>query len=127
MRVYGLQKADIQTVMDKMGIIPAQSFDQTSRNCVQISLRAETSDSVYARRSFGSGHRSVSLCWHGFRDFIRGVFQLGATRAVTALGRWESEEDFDDGLRELAETNVGSMVYPQYLGEGECKCAGGLY
>lgn len=126
MKVYGLKEHEISTTIDSMDIQVAQTFERLSRNCVQISIRAKTSDSAYARRTYGglsASRRSVALCWHGFRDFIRSMFFLGAYRVHTMLGDWRSLDEFKEDLPRLANRNMGSRAYRVGLYEGnDCQC-----
>ena len=123
MRITGSTMEIVKSVIDGMDIEVSQSFRQISANVIQVSLRAHTSDSVYARRQYRTGHRSVSLCWHGFRDFVSIVFLLGAQRVQTMAGDWDSLDAFNDDLYRIANINVGSMMEPRSLGwDNVCEC-----
>ncbi len=123
MIITGLDERRIRSIINEMDISISQTCRTLSRTPrVQVSLRAKTSSSVYARRQYISGYRSVNLCWHGFKDFITHVFDQGATRVQTAMGDWRSYEEFQDTLSELAYKNVGSIMHPIYLGDQECEC-----
>jgi hypothetical protein len=126
MKVYGVTESNIQSAIHFMDIQEAQTFERLSRNCVQISIRAKTSDSRYARRTYGGlspSRRSIAICWHGFRDFIRRMFGSGAYRVHTMYGDWESLGEFEEDLPRLARLNMGSKMYPVELYEGnDCQC-----
>lgn len=123
MRITGSTMEIVEDVISGLDIEVAQTFRQVSKNVIQVSLRAHTSDSVYARRAFRTGHRSVSLCWHGFRDFVSNVFLLGARRVQTMAGDWDSLDAFNADLYRVANINVGSMMEPRFLGwDNVCEC-----
>ncbi len=123
MRITGSTMEIVSDIISGLDIEVSQSFRQVSANVIQVSLRAHTSDSPYARRQFRNGHRSVNLCWHGFRDFVACVLLLGATRVKTVVGDWDSTDAFNADLYRLANINVGSMMEPRFLGwDNECEC-----
>lgn len=128
MRITGSTTIIVSDIISGLDIEVAQSFRRVSANVIQVSLRAHTSDSPYARRQFRNGHRSVNLCWHGFRDFVSGVFLTGATRVKTMVGDWDSLDAFNADLPRLANINVGSMFEPRFLGwDNVCGCDEGLF
>ena len=123
MRITGSTIRIVSDIIGGLDIEVSQTFRQVSANVIQVSLRAHTSDSKYARRQFRNGHRSVNLCWHGFRDFVSIVFLLGARRVQTMAGDWDSLDAFKDDLYRIANINVGSMMEPRFLGwDNVCEC-----
>ena len=123
MRITGSTMEIVSDIISGLDIEVAQTFRQVSKNVIQVSLRAHTSDSPYARRAFRTGHRSVNLCWHGFRDFVYGVFLAGATRVKTAVGDWDSLDAFNADLYRIANINVGSQFAARFLGwDNVCEC-----
>gem|GEM_PF-3812255 len=66
---------------------------------------------LYRRRGF-HGQWVWAVCFHGFRDFIRGCFQREAYRVQTAFGDWHSGPEFEADLPRLAEIKVGSIIEP---------------
>ncbi len=123
MRITGSTMEIVQDIIGGLDIEVFQSFRQVSTNVIQVSLRAHTSDSKYARRQFSTGHRSVNLCWHGFRDFVSNIFLLGARRVQTMAGDWDSLDAFNADLYRIANINVGSMASPRFLGwDNQCEC-----
>ena len=123
MRITGSTMGIVEDIISGLDIEVSQTFRQVSKNVIQVSLRAHTSDSKYARRQFRTGHRSVSLCWHGFKDFITCVLLLGARRVQTVAGDWDSLDAFQDDLYRIANINVGSMMEPRFLGwDNQCEC-----
>ncbi len=123
MRITGSTMEIVSDTISGLDIEVDQSFRQVSKNVIQVSLRAHTSDSKYARRQFRTGYRSVHLCWHGFRDFVSGVFLLGARRVQTTVGDWDSLDAFNDDLYRIANINVGSQADARFLGwDNVCEC-----
>ena len=123
MRITGSTMEIVKDVISGLDIEVAQTLRQVSANVIQVSLRAHTSDSKYARRQFRNGHRSVNLCWHGFRDFVSIILMLGARRVQTRAGDWDSLDAFNADLYRIANINVGSMMEPRFLGwDNECEC-----
>lgn len=123
MRITGSTMTIVKDVISGLDIEVAQTLRQVSKNVIQVSLRAHTSDSKYARRQFRNGHRSVNLCWHGFRDFVSCILLLGARRVQTTAGDWDSTDAFNADLYRIANINVGSMMEPRFLGwDNACEC-----
>ncbi len=128
MRITGSTMAVVEDIISGLDIEVAQTLRQVSKNVIQVSLRAHTSDSPYARRQFRNGHRSVNLCWHGFRDFVSCILLTGARRVQTMAGDWDSLEAFNKDLSRIADINVGSMIEPKFLGwDNVCGCDKDLF
>ena len=87
--------------------------------------RNENGDRPYQRVSasaFRPERRVYAVCWHGYRDFMREIFSRDPeARIKTYVADYKGKEDFEEKYPETAYTNVGSMMYPQYLSE-VCKC-----
>lgn len=128
MKISGVTMNSIRTIMGKMEIEVSQTFKLSSANVVQVSIRAHTSDSVYARRQYRTGYRSVNLCWHGFRDFVRAAFvEAGATRVESMVGIWTNVDEFNEDLDRIAYISVGSQFEPRYIGlDNKCECTDDL-
>jgi hypothetical protein len=115
MKVWGVTQDQIAALCVPMDL--RWSNGRTDRRAFAFKLDAVTSKSRYARRSSPSfdgrpGRRLTSLCYHGWRDFIRALFAAGATRVQTTKGDWRNVADFDESLHALASLNIGSMMYP---------------
>lgn len=99
---------------------------------VHFRLIPESSRSKYSRRT-GTGRRVRACCYHGFRDFGREIFKLGATElgsSVAAIAgasersskrRWYKSEDFERDLPELSHINIGSVYHPVDMFHA-CEC-----
>lgn len=87
---------------------------------------------VSASAMFHEGRRVHAVCWHGFRDFYRELFnrvpeataETSFTRRL-GIGRYTSE-NFEDVYFDTAYINVGSMAYPMNAAE-VCSCGEGSY
>ena len=81
----------------------------------------EDGDRKYQRES-NSGRRIAAVCWHGFRDYFRAVFEIVPTaKFTTVLDTWDGSEDFEDRFVASGYKNWGSMYAPMYACEA-CRC-----
>lgn len=64
------------------------------------------------------GERCINaVCWHGFRDFFRGLYEKDPDAIIiTAFARYEGRDDFEDTYPD-SDRNIGSMVAPMYASE----------
>lgn len=88
--------------------------------------RGPAGDAPYQRLSAGYGRaleaRVAAVCWHGFRDYFRAVYQLEpAARFQTALDTWQNSEDFEARFRSSGHRNIGSQACPVLACEA-CRC-----
>lgn len=88
---------------------------------VTASGRKGTPNRRYQRIS-PNGRRVAAVCWHGFRDYFRAVFEI-EPKAVfrTALETWRGKEDFESRYRVTASRNIGSMMQPMMMADA-CVC-----
>lgn len=88
---------------------------------VYFRLLPESSHSRYARTT-ATGRKLRACCFHGFRDFIRECFKLGATAVGSSIrtisdgdspsNRWNNIDQFERDIPELAHMNLGSEYHP---------------
>ena len=87
--------------------------------------KGEAGDAKYQRTSasgFRSDRRVNAVCWHGFRDFFRAVFELDPNAVCrTALATWKGSEHFEANYQESGHTNIGSEFYPMRHVDA-CRC-----
>lgn len=75
-----------------------------------------SSRSRYARRA-ASGRRLKALCYHGWRDLVLKLFEMGATRVQSTMGDWRTPDEFRWQLPDLYSVNAGSMMQPRAFGQ----------
>ena len=121
MRVWNVNAERVEIVTRELRM-RTNRLDEDSV-ATNVTLRPETSSSLYSRRAFTTNRRGPWLCWHGFEDFIRVMFAVGATRVKSSMGDWRSLDEFEMDLDRLGNINVGSIMYPAYLGDSPCECA----
>jgi len=76
-----------------------------------------------------TGRRANAVCWHGFRDFYRALFELSpGARVRSALAHFNGPAHFEATYQETGSRNVGSMMYPYTMAEAcDCPDAGLCY
>jgi hypothetical protein len=85
----------------------------------------ERGDSKYQRESVGygsAGRRVSAVCWHGFRDYFRAVFEQTPEAVFrTSLDKWDGSEDFEKRFPESGHKNIGPRVAPVAMADA-CRC-----
>lgn len=93
----------------------------------RINVKLGTADSKrHGSRTSSSGRHGKYLCWHGFRDVLRGCFEVNPEAvARTMKAVYNGSQGFEDTYPSTADQNVGSLFAPAYAPE-LCKgrCAG---
>ena len=75
------------------------------------------------RRVSADGRRIAAVCWHGFRDFYRALFESTPDAiVVSALARYEGSDDFEAVYPSTAYRNIGSAYRPLAYSSA-CVCA----
>ena len=114
MKVWGLTKSKLNQVARTLGI----SFSGTMKMGYHWKFQAVPKDieGRYVRYGFmeyerkdGTKYRKRihSLCYHGFRDLIRALFDAGAVKVETSWGKWSSKEEFETDLPRLSKMSEG--------------------
>lgn len=115
---YAITKAAAQTgvtaVWERMG--NSRGGGETFR--VKVDLGPDRD----RYRKINNRQRVNAVCWHGFRDFFRALFEVTPDAiAKTALDTWAGGEDFEARYRSSAWANWGSVMEPLYACEA-CAC-----
>lgn len=76
-----------------------------------------------SRRTSGStARRSVSACWHAYRDVIAAVFEANPkARVRTSMESYIGVEGFRKNYPSTGWCNIGSEWYPRYMPD-LCDC-----
>lgn len=75
------------------------------------------------RRVSHHGRRVNAVCWHGFRDFFRTLFEYSPNAVIkTALATYDGPEGFEAVYPTTAEQNIGSRFEPLAIADA-CTCA----
>ncbi len=122
MKVWGMTPDDITSTLDiaTKGRVEPYNMRQDGR-AVALRLVPHNARAPFARRS-ASGRRMRALCYHGFRDAILALFNVGGTSRIQSVaGDWRTVEAFRNDLGRLREHNVGSQADPAYMWE-LCDC-----
>jgi len=82
-------------------------------------------DAKYQRESVGyssAGRRIHAVCWHGFRDYFRAVYeQDSAVTFRTAVDTWKNAEDFELRFAASGHRNIGPAIAPVMMADA-CRC-----
>ena len=75
------------------------------------------------RRISHSGRKINAVCWHGFRDFFRALFEYTPDAVVkTALATYAGSKGFEATFPATGAKNIGSMFEPMAIADA-CLCA----
>lgn len=123
MIITGLTTSELRDVVRKLnaedydGNILVERTEALSATGTRISVKLGTVDSFeHGSRTSSSGRHGRWLCWHGFRDVIRGALAVNP-EAVIRTGKtvYKGRQHFEDTYTNTADWNVGSMVQPAYM------------
>lgn len=74
------------------------------------------------RRISPEGRRIHAVCWHGFRDFFRALYEITPDAvAKTALATYAGSEGFEATFSATGNRNIGSQVFPLCIADA-CLC-----
>ena len=81
---------------------------------------------------FGQGRRVHAVCWHGFRDFYRALFELCPDATVQSvltqragIDRYTAE-NFERVFPDTGCVNIGAPISPVHSSEA-CSCPEGSF
>ena len=132
MFLYGIKnmdinnlRTDIYNICENLGI---DCFIGTkSNNCFKIKLLRLKNNKYQRTGNFYSENlnrynKVNSVCWHGFRDFIKAVYELNENfRFVTATTTYKNKDHFLETYPATGNKNIGSIFQPMYFQEA-CLC-----
>lgn len=107
-------------------------YPDPSPDCYTRAGRRKTGpqgDARYQRESVGfgtAGRRVNAVCWHGFRDYFRAVYEH-CPEAIfrTSLATWKGSEHFEANFPASGHKNIGPLIAPvEYAGACRCPEAG---
>lgn len=92
---------------------------------VRFALRVNSSKGPGHRRSvsaFSPSRRLIAACWHAHRDVMAAIFEANPdARLKTSFADYRGREGFEDGFMSTYYKNIGSQMYPAYMGDA-CDC-----
>ena len=72
-----------------------------------------------------TGRKVHAVCWHGHREFYRECFKFNPhTIIITAIARYNDEQDFAAKYQATGDRNIGSQVEPMQYRDA-CVCVPG--
>lgn len=125
MIVSGVTAQDIRDVVAKLnasdydGNVVIERLDTLNQKDTRHTLKLGTADSrKHGSRKSASGRHGKYLCWHGFRDVVRGIMAVNPDAKVrTTKAVYNGSKGFEDVYPGTAEENIGSLFQPQYMPE----------
>jgi len=132
MFLYGIKnmdiknlRTDIYNICENLGI---DCFIGTkSNNCFKIKLlrlknnKYQRTGHIYSE-NLNRYNKVNSVCWHGFRDFIKAVYELNENfRFVTATTTYKNKDHFLETYPATGNKNIGSIFQPMYF-QDACLC-----
>ena len=126
MIISGITRSELFEVVAKLNAPSAYDGNINVENCEtknvkgdRLSVKFGTLDSKRhgSRRSW-SGRHGKWLCWHGFRDVVRGVMEVNPQAVVrTGVAVYKGKDGFENTYQDTGTRNAGSMMQPAYLPE----------
>jgi len=104
-------------------VTTTNGFNRTSEkgSRYRFALRAVSSRGPGARRA-ASGRRTVAVCYHVFRDFMKHILFFNPNaRIKTAMNVYRGADDFLAKYEAVADNNCGSAFNPVCYGD-TCEC-----
>jgi hypothetical protein len=85
----------------------------------RISVKLGTKNSyLHGSRVSWSGRHGRWLCWHGFRDVFRAVYDINEDAVIrSAKAVYKGRDGFEAVYPTTADQNVGSLFQPAYMPE----------
>lgn len=102
---------------DYAGNIVVENCEAKNAKGTRLSVKLGTKDSrAHGSRRAWSGRHGKWLCWHGFRDVFRAVYDINEDAVIrTGLEAYKGRDGFENSYRDTADRNAGSMASPAYL------------
>ena len=127
MKIKGITTQQLRAIVNQVsdddydGNIVFKREPESSGNFVFFTLTVLKSANVGGRRS-NTGRKIAAACWHAHRDVMHAIFDLNPDAVlVSALARYEGQEDFLDKFPDTGYTNIGSQYQPLDM-EDACEC-----
>lgn len=116
MKIKGLSLSQIRQCASKTGV----SLDNVRFKGNFIHFKVNLIGEHYRKYKF---ERKVNaVCWHGFRDFMREVYQVNSQAViVTAVIRYDSLAHFERLYPDTGYVNIHSHAKPLYYRDA-CRC-----
>ena len=130
MKIYNiknskLKKEDFIKIANSYGI--GIDIENTSSNCFKVKLNRLDNDkyqklgNMYSEK-LGRYNKVNAICWHGFKDFLQGIYKEDSNlRVVTAIIEYKNKDDFELKYNDTGFKNIGSMIAPRYFNDS-CMC-----
>lgn len=129
MKIFDVPLRDCEIIARNLGIRFAGD-DVSNRAGIRVSGRlVPDGDNPYQRISSspfvtksGEPRKVSAICWHGYRDFMRAVFNYHPdARIQTGKADYCGAQDFEDKHRDTGYINIGSMMYSMTMVDA-CSC-----
>jgi hypothetical protein len=126
MNITGITETELRDVVAKLnapalydGNINIERLTVLNAKGTRLSVKFGTNDSKrHGSRRAWSGRHGKWLCWHGFRDVVRGVMAVNPEAYVrTGKAVYRGSEGFENTYCDTADQNVGSLFQPAYQPE----------
>lgn len=118
-KVWGVDESTLLNVADEFGL-DLKNFRRIGRS---FAFRIGVKPGTPRRRSAGFGGKRgrvvQSPTFPRMALFILAMFDKGASRVQSAMGNWRSPDEFLYDLGNIRDKNIGSQMYPAYLGDRE--------
>ena len=128
MNIRKTTRAAIEAAAAEVGVEVELTRKGASRGggetfAVKVNLTHGPTREEYRRYS-PSGRRVSAVCWHGFRDFYRALYERTPEAVVkSAMATYEGAEHFEATYRTTAGRNIGSLYNPCAAADA-CECGG---
>jgi hypothetical protein len=127
MRIKGITESELRTIVEGVsdrlyeGNIKFKREPEQVGNFLHFTLTVVNSADAGGRISH-SGRRVAALCWHGHRDVMLDIFAAHPDALlVTALARYDGQNDFHDKFPATGRMNIGSYYAPMDM-QHACHC-----
>ena len=136
MRIFDVPLEDCERIASGLGIrFEGSDKSNSAGHRTSGTLRADAASNPYPRLSSSyfrlkSGERRKLrsiVCWHGYRDFMRGIFaDFPNARIATHVADYRGSADFESKYADTGYKNIGPPIAPVIMADC-CYCADAGY
>jgi hypothetical protein len=136
MKIFDVPLSEAKKVAEELGIVfEGDDISNSNGDRIQGQLKPKPNEpNPYQRtsRSFFNPDRKVhAICWHGHRDFYRGIFRINPDARIQSgyyfKADWKGSEDFEDNYRDTGHIEIGAPIaggYPRMCDACSCPESG---
>lgn len=102
--------------------IKFKRLDQKTKNRINFTLTVHSSKGLGGRIGH-TGRKICACCWHGYRDFLKELFEINPNiKVISCHANYDGKDGFYQNFPDTGYKNIGSMMQPLNMMDA-CECA----